>query len=125
MLAIAPGWELKVERGPDWLLVKVTNPDPESFETPPLADQLWSLLDCHFVYRMVLDLEEIGVLHGRLLSQLVLLQKRIHEHEGMLRLTRLSPDNQQVIDACGLCDRLPVYPCAEDAIMGHMPNKPR
>jgi anti-anti-sigma regulatory factor len=125
MLAIAPGWELKVERGPEWLLVKVTNPDPDSHETPPLADQLWLLLERHFVYRMVLDLDEIGLLHGRLLSQLVLLQKRIHDREGMLRLIGISPDNQEVIEACGLSDRLLVYPCREDAIMGHLPTKPR
>jgi hypothetical protein len=125
MLTVAPGWELKVERGPDWLLVKVSNPDPESLETPPLADQLWLLMERHFVYRMVLDLEEIGVLHGRLLGQLLLLQKRSHQHDGMLRLIGISSDNRQVIDACGLGDQLPVYPCQEDAIMGYLPNKPR
>jgi anti-anti-sigma factor len=125
MPAIVLGWELKVERGPDWLLVKVTNPDPESLEAPPLADQLWLLLERHFIYRMVLDLEEVGLLHGRLLGQLLLLQKQIHQRDGMLRLIGISPDNQQVIEACGLGDRLPVYPCQEDAIMGHLPNKPR
>jgi hypothetical protein len=129
MPVIATGWELKVERGPEWLLVRIVSPDPESLaeslEAAPLGDQLWLLLERHFVYRMVLDLEDVGLLHGRLLTQLLLLQRRISEHDGMLRLIGISPDNQQVIEICGLGDRLPVYPCQEDAVMGHVPNKPR
>ena len=37
MLAISPGWELYVERGPDWLIVKIQSMDA-SGENPPLAE---------------------------------------------------------------------------------------
>jgi len=38
MLAIAPGCGLDVERGPDWLLVRVRNLDLAEPNMPPLAE---------------------------------------------------------------------------------------
>ena len=42
MLAIAPGWELYVERGPDWLIVKIESMDAGE-KILPLAEIIWSL----------------------------------------------------------------------------------
>ncbi|HZZ74172.1 MAG TPA: hypothetical protein VFE24_18195 [Pirellulales bacterium] len=45
MLTIAPGWTLDVERGPDWLFVKVHPPAGDPFDMPPLAESVWSILE--------------------------------------------------------------------------------
>lgn len=125
MLGIAPGWTLDVDRGPGWLLVKLGHPDPDASDVPPLADELWSLMERHFVYRLVLDLDQIKLLHTYLLGQLVLLQRRIREHDGMMRLCGLSSFNEEVLRVHRLDVRLPAYNDVEEAIMGVTPRKPR
>ena len=124
MLALAPGWELEVDRGPGWLLVKLKSPEPDASDTPPLADELWSLLQRHFIYRLVLELDDVRLLHSFLLGQLVLLDKRIREHDGMMRLCGLSSFNQRVLRLHGLDLRFPTYGDPEEAVMG-CGRKPR
>lgn len=124
MRTFAPEWELEVHRGPGWLLVKLLNPD-DSPPPPLLADQLWSLMERHLVYRLVLDLDEIRVFDRHLLGQLVQLYRRIRRHEGVMRLCGLSPLNRKVLESHRrLVDRLPPYDDVEEAIMG-VKRKPR
>lgn len=127
MLAIAPDCALDVERGPDWLLVRVRNLDPADSEALRLADRLWSLLEQHFTYRLVLELDEVEVLSSSLIGQLAELCRRIEEHDGVMRLCGLSPENRQALHACRLDDRLPPYEDRKEAVMAspHWPAKPR
>jgi len=101
MLQIAPGWQLELERGPDWLFVRIRRPDTEADDSPPLADRIWWLLEEHFTRRLVLELDELDVLCSYLIGQLVLLHKRIAVGGGMLRLCGLSENNRQVLRFCG------------------------
>ena len=118
MQTIAPGCELDVERGPDWLLVRIRHLDPTECDEPALADRLWQLLQQHFTYRLVLELDQVKVLNGRLVGELLELCRRIEKHEGVLRLCGLSPYSRQVLHACRLDERLPPYADREDAVMG-------
>ncbi|MHC4404638.1 MAG: STAS domain-containing protein [Planctomycetota bacterium] len=125
MLAIAPGWEVEVERGPGWLLVKLRNPEFDAAsEAPPLAEQLWSLLERHFVYRLVLDFHDVSLLHSCLLGQLILLDKQVRDHHGVVRLCGLSRGNQEVLHVHGLDSRFPAYASPKEAVMG-CGRKPR
>jgi hypothetical protein len=125
MLAIAPGWELKVDRGPDWLWVKIERPEPYGVDTPPLADEVWAQLECHFVHRLVLELDEIELLDSYLIGQVLALDKRIREHGGLLRLTGVSSFNREILRNHGLSGRLPIYGDLTEAMMGAYPCKPR
>ena len=124
MLALAPGWEIDVDRGPGWLFVRLKSPERDASDTPALADEVWSLLERHFISRVVLELDGIGLLHSYLLGQLVLLDKRIREHDGMMRLCGLSSFNQRVLRLHGLDLRFPTYGDLEEAVMG-CSHKPR
>lgn len=125
MLAIAPGWELKVDRGPGCLWVKVERPEAYCVDTPPLADEVWTQLERHFVYRLVLELDDVEVLDSYLIGQIVSLDKRIREHGGMLRLTGVSPLNRQVLRTHGLDGRFSIYGDLTEALMGACPRRPR
>jgi len=120
MQAMAPGCDLHVERGPDWLLVRVQSLDLAESETPPLAEHLWSLLEQHFTYRLVLELDAVEVLNSHLVGQLIKLYRRIEEHDGVMRLCGLSPHNRQVLHACRLDERLLPYEDREEAVLGHL-----
>jgi anti-anti-sigma factor len=118
MQTMTPGCELDVERGPGWLLVRVRNIDPSGSESTRLAERLWRLLQQHFTYRLVLELDEVELLNSLLVGQLVKLRRRIEEHDGVLRLCGLSPYNRQVLRTCRLNDRLLPYEDRESAVMG-------
>lgn len=127
MLASLTGCELEVDRGPDWLLVKVQSLDLSDMAAPPpLAARLWSIAQQHFVYRLVVDLERVKVLNSHLIGQLILLSKRLQEHEGVLRLCGVSPYNQRVLRKCSLGDRFPAYETRQEAMLGGAdPRLPR
>ena len=126
MLAMAPGCELDVERGPDWLLVRVANLDLAEPDASPLAERIWRLLQQHFTYRLVLELDQVRLLTSRLIAQLVQLHRRIARHGGVMRLCGLSQENREVLHTCRLDDRLTPYENRQAAVMGcERPRQPR
>jgi len=125
MLDLALGWTMDVERGPDWLFVKLHGPDNGDAEGAQLADQLWSLMEQQFTYRLVLELDDVPMLRSGLLGQLVMLHKRIHTRGGILRLSGLSDENLLTLRVCRLDHAFSHYPTRENAVMGYVPTKPR
>jgi anti-anti-sigma factor len=126
MQAIAPRSEWDVQRGPDWLLVRLRDVDVAPDESPTLAQRLWRLLEQHFTYRLVLEMDEVRLLNSYLVGQLIQLYRWIEEHDGVLRLCGLSPSNQQVLHTCRLDDRLLPYGDRQEAVMGcPHPRQPR
>jgi len=123
MLVTAPGYTLDVDRGPDWLFVKIGNLEEDGSEVHDLAGRLWSLLDRHFTYRLVLELEEVQVLRSALIGQLVMLHKRVCVHGGMVRLCGLSASNQEALHTCRLDDRFRPYGNRVEAVMASCPRK--
>jgi anti-anti-sigma factor len=117
MLDLVPGWQLAVERGPDWLFIRVAQPSRDVEQLPPFAEQIWSLVQQHFTYRVVLELDEIDVLRSHLIGQLVLLRRWIAEHDGVLRLSGLSERCRRVLETCHLDDRFPAYGTRMDAVL--------
>ncbi len=126
MLAIASGLKLDVERGPDWLLVRVESLGSESEGPVALADALWELLQRHFTYRLVLELDRVDVLNSHLIGQLVRLYKLICEHDGVMRLCGLSSYNRRVLQTCRLDDRFLAYQDRASAVLADCrPRRPR
>jgi len=126
MLATADGCQFEVERGPDWLLVRITRVPENTASPPPLGDDIWELLQQHFTYRVVLELDEVDVLNSYLIGQLVALYKRIRQHDGVMRLCGLSAYNRQVLHSCRLDDRFLSYSNRQDAVMaGCCPCRPK
>ena len=96
MIQTAAGWGLDVDRGPDWIFVRV-HPRDGFDDAPGLAESVWAVLEQHFIYRVVLELDEIALLHSSVIGQLVLLSKRIHSHGGLVRLCGVSETNREVL----------------------------
>jgi anti-anti-sigma factor len=125
MLVLAPEWTMDVERGPEWLFVRIHGPDDGEAEGADLANQIWGVLEQQFTYRLVLELDDVPVLRSCLLGQLVTLHKRIHSHGGILRLSGLSDEHIESLAACRLDHTFSRYATRTDAVMNHMPAKPR
>jgi hypothetical protein len=115
MVEVCAEWDVTVERGPDWLFVRV---HPGSFEPEHVGEKLWAVADCHFIYRLVIEMEEVDILPSWLMGQLVVLQKRLLQRGGALRLCRLKDQCAQSLHFCRLDQALPTYDCREDAVKG-------
>jgi len=123
MFQLAPGWRVEAERGPDWLFLRLHGV-PGSAEKSHLCDHLWSLVEQHLTYRVVLELDDLDLLKSVLLGELISLQKRIDSHDGVLRLCGLSQANRDVLAASKLNEIFPTYDDRHDAVMC-TPKKPR
>ncbi len=130
MVGMAPGIILRVERGPDWLFVKIGGPDSStpsanSQASPPLAEEIWSLLERNFTYRLVLECEELYPLDSECIGQLVLLQKKLAQQGGVMRLCGLREPARQSLTHARLDARMPNFRDRAEAIMGARPTQPR
>ena len=116
--------KLDVERGPDWLFVRPHGATLRGHETE-LAEQILDLLEQNFTHRVVLELDDLGLLLSSIIGQLVLLHKRIDGQGGLMRLCGLSAANQRVLATCRLNEYLPQYRDRTAAVMGARPAQPR
>ena len=130
MLSVAPGAILSVERGPDWLFVRIGAMESAPENQPPsdaasLADSLWSLLKQHFTYRMVLECADSLPLDSELIGQLIVLQRRVASHGGVLRLCGLPEPACQSLRFMRLDARIPHFRNRREAVQCRRPTQPR
>ncbi len=123
MVQLSSGWSVQVERGPDWVFMKL-DPDVNRMESNGLADEIWTVLEKHLTYRLILEMEGVRTLASQLIGQLMLLQKRIYAHGGLLRLCGVSHGCQDALMISRLRSYLPLYGNRHEALLGR-PDKPR
>ena len=127
MMETLTHWQIDVQRGPDWLFVRLLPPEQGglAIDAEGLAEMVWEVVQQHFCYRVVLELDRVNLLYSSLLGQLILISKRIYSHQGILRMSGMSQNNLDVLRTCRLEAALPSYLNRGDAVMGHNPQKPR
>jgi anti-anti-sigma regulatory factor len=125
LLELAPGWSMDLDRGPDWLFVRLRAPAKGLSPEFDMAEAVWEKLDQAFCYRLVMELDEVPRLQSWMIGQLVLLHKRIASNGGMMRLCGVSDSNQAALRSCRLDDRFPQYANRTAAVMGQRPSQPR
>ena len=111
-----------VDRGPDWLFVRMHS---QLDHMDDVADRLWELMNKHFIHRMVLEMDEVLYFPSLLIGQLVMLQKRVMQDGGALRLCGLTPDCADALHICRLDQALPHFETRADAVRGFSNAKPR
>ena len=114
--------EMEVVRGPDWLIVRV---EIDREDADHFAEMIWELVEKHFVYRLVLEMDNVEFMPSVMMGQLVMLQKRLLQHEGSLRLSGLRPECEQALRFCRLDHTLSHFGTLEDAVNGSDSLKPR
>ena len=90
MLDLLSGWALDVQRGPDGLFVRLSAVPDQEWPGAPLADTIWSLMQQHFAHRLVIECDQVEQVTAELATQLAILQQKIAETGGILRLTGLT-----------------------------------
>lgn len=112
------GFKLTVDRGPNWLFVKLRPKRRFADDVAHIADELWSIASRHFTYRIVLELEELREIPPALVDQLVILQERLAHSEGSLRICGCSVGPLQNLCEGDFDMALPVYGSRQAAVLG-------
>ena len=112
------GFKLSVDRGPNWLFVKLRPKRRFAQDVSQIADELWSIASRHFIYRVVLELEELDRLPAELTEQLVILQERLMHCGGSLRICGLPADCVEKLCDSQLDVALPNYATRQEAVLG-------
>jgi len=86
MVTVCSDWPVEVERGPNWLFVRLLPGDGDRAPANGLAEALWALLDKHFIYRLVLELDDTPLISSELVEQIRQLRAWIDQRGGRLRL---------------------------------------
>ena len=115
---VIDGFRLSVDRGPNWLFVKLRPKRSFADDVAQVADHLWSVASRHFIYRLVLELEELHRMPAEMIEQLVSLQERLNQCGGSLRICGLTADCAESLRGCQLDAALPNYATRHDAVLG-------
>jgi anti-anti-sigma regulatory factor len=102
------GWRIDLDRGPDWLFVRLRPPQGDAGEFG-LAETIWQMMSQSFAHRAVLEMDAIWPLRSWMVGELVKLHKRVSAEGGLLRLAGLNDGSQEVLRLCRLDDRFPQY----------------
>ncbi len=125
MLDLLSGWALDVQRGPDGLFVRLSAVPDREWPGAPLADTIWALMQQHFVHRLVIECDQVVQVTAELATQLAILQQKIGEAGGILRLSGLTEANRAVLDRFATAQGFPCYADRDEAIMAGRPRQAR
>jgi hypothetical protein len=112
------GEELEIQRGPNWLFVRVHTCHTCSDNCASLASRVSAALDQHLVNRVVLELGDAAISCEQLIEELRVLDNWVQHRHGVLRVCGLSSRASYRLHRSPLAQRFPVYHDREEAVWG-------
>ena len=110
-------WDVSLERGPDWLFVKLFPPDADARRRGgDLGHALWNIAREHGANRMVVELDRIEWIDDRLLEGLEVLALLMRREGGVIRLCGLDGPNLDRYESCRVAEHLPHFSCRCEAV---------
>jgi hypothetical protein len=104
---------ITVERGPDWLFVRI---DGDKRHGRPLSETVWSMLRENLTNRIVLEMESVASVDDQLFSEISNLGRRIQADGGLIRICGLSDENLSRLQSAAA--HVPHFKCRTDAVRG-------
>lgn len=110
-------WDVSLERGPDWLFVKLFPPETAAQRRGgDLGHALWSIAREHGANRIVVELDRVERVDDRLLEGLEVLASLVLGEGGLIRLCGLEGSNRDRYEACRVAEHLPHFSCRCEAV---------
>lgn len=125
MLEIAPGWNVEMDRGPNWLIVRFHAPAENGAADVDLRQQLWALMQRHLTNRLVVELDALPRIDEGMIHQLAQLQEQIEDAHGQLRVCGVTGDSEHALRNAGTRRPISVFRDRGEAVMGFRPAHPR
>ena len=83
------GWGVAVERGPDWLFLRLER-DGAKAGRESLADQLLGMIRVNHAHRVVLELDRVQAIDDTLIDAIAAVGSRVRDDGGLVRVCGLS-----------------------------------
>ncbi len=126
MVDLAPGWKIELERGPDWLFVKLYGPFGDTADATGIAESISLMMQQDLVRRIVLELDGLSELPPDFLQELFELRDLVDREGGILRLCGLRNEHWDELEMRDFSRRFAPFRSREEAVLGfYRPNKPR
>jgi anti-anti-sigma regulatory factor len=103
----AQDWGVKVERGPDWLFLRLQE-DGEAAggDGGPLSERLWGMIRANRAHRVVLELDRVDAIDDSLIGAIADVSTRMRDDGGFVRVCGLSESNLERLRSSGQADGL-------------------
>lgn len=83
------GWDVSVERGPEWLFLRLENGKPGAANRP-LAERLLGTIQANRAHRVVLELDHVDSIDDSLLDAITTVGSHVRGDGGLIRVCGLS-----------------------------------
>ncbi|MCA9269706.1 MAG: hypothetical protein KDA41_14600 [Planctomycetales bacterium] len=123
-MQLASGYEAEVERGPNWLFVRLRC-DEAADGAALLCDELSALMQRHSARRMVVELDGLACVDDETARQIARLFDQVTGDGGLLRVSGATAAAQEKLTKAQGDGAVPCYATRHDAVLGHRPHQPR
>lgn len=82
-------WEVAVERGPDWLFLRLERGDAAA-PSGPLADRLLDVIRVNHAHRVVVECDRVDAVDDAILDAITTVGSRVRDDGGLIRVCGLS-----------------------------------
>jgi len=96
--AVRRGWDLAVERGPDWLFVRLEDAPAARSDGLKLTEAVWDMIREHHASRVVLELDRVEAVDDQLLDAISEIGTRVRREGGLIRTCGLSQANRDRLE---------------------------
>lgn len=111
------GFEVSLERGPDWLFVRlVPSADGRARHAIDLGASLREIARDHGTSRVVVELDALDSVDEDLLEGLAMLGRILERESGVLRVCGVKAGNGPGHASCGSLGHLPHFSCRHEAV---------
>jgi MFS superfamily sulfate permease-like transporter len=115
-----PQWDVAVERGPDWLFVRIESPVTGGEEGPDghLAERIWATIREHHAHRVVLELDRVQAIDDEIVGAIADIGDRVRDDGGLIRVCGLSQPNLSKLRSSGPAAKVPHFDSRTAAVVG-------
>lgn len=114
------GWGVAVERGPEWLFLRIEVPETRAGagDRSPLAERLWGMIREHRAHRVVLELDRVCSMDDSLIGAIADVGTRVRDDGGLFRVCGLSEPNLSRLQSVVCEAQLPHFDSRSAAVVG-------
>jgi anti-anti-sigma regulatory factor len=109
------GWGIAVERGPDWLFLRLERGSGQGGQRP-LADQLMQLIRVNHAHRVVVEFDGVDPLDDALVDAIAVVGSRVRDDGGLIRVCGLSAGGVRRLESSDQAGDIPHFESRSAAV---------